>query len=111
MAKVEQRNCPKSLGGAYGVALRTAEKALFGPFRHFYSGQIHDRNVAQTPFRTVSPSTSMIKGKWEPGGNRANNHTPYRRSETWQNAFAQRKTETSRTGRKPPIKASFPPYM
>jgi hypothetical protein len=48
------RNCPKSLGRVYGVGLRTAEKALFGPFRTPYSGQIHARSVTRTPFRTVS---------------------------------------------------------
>ena len=26
------RNSPKSLGGVYGIALRTAEKAPFNPF-------------------------------------------------------------------------------
>jgi hypothetical protein len=26
------RNCPKSLGGVYGAAVRNAEKALFGSF-------------------------------------------------------------------------------
>ena len=31
MAKVERRDCPKSLGGARGVALRSAEKALSDP--------------------------------------------------------------------------------
>jgi hypothetical protein len=32
MAKVEQRDCPKSLVDVYGAALRTAEKASFGHF-------------------------------------------------------------------------------
>jgi hypothetical protein len=44
----------KASEGVYDVALRTAEKALFGPFRHPYSGQVHVRSVAHTPFRTVS---------------------------------------------------------
>jgi hypothetical protein len=49
-----QRNCPKSRGRVCGVGLRSAEKALFRPFRTLYSGQIHARSVALTPFRTVS---------------------------------------------------------
>jgi len=32
------------------VALRTAEKALFGPFRPPYSGHIHARSIAHTLF-------------------------------------------------------------
>jgi hypothetical protein len=35
------RNCPKSLGGARGVALRAAEKLLFEPFRAPHTGQIN----------------------------------------------------------------------
>src|SRR5215211_1433288 len=49
------RNCPKSLARVCGVGLRTAEKALFRPFRTPYSGQIHAQSVVRTPFRTVSP--------------------------------------------------------
>src|SRR5215213_559206 len=30
------------------------EAALFGPFRPRYTGQIHPRSVAHTPFQTVS---------------------------------------------------------
>jgi hypothetical protein len=51
-----ERNGPESLGGDYAVALQTAEKALFDPFRAPHSGQIPVRSVAQTPFRTVSES-------------------------------------------------------
>jgi hypothetical protein len=36
------------------LALRTAEKFPFGPFRPPYTGQIHGRSFARTPFRTVS---------------------------------------------------------
>jgi hypothetical protein len=49
----------KASEGVYSVALRTAEKALFGPFRHPYSGQVHVRSVAHTLFRTVSIRSSQ----------------------------------------------------
>jgi hypothetical protein len=45
-----KRNRPRSLGRARGVALRAAEKALFGPFCPPYSGRIHVRSVAHTLF-------------------------------------------------------------
>src|SRR5829696_582929 len=48
------RNCPKSLGRPYNVALRDTEMVLFGPFWGSYTGQIYGRNPAPTPFRTVS---------------------------------------------------------
>jgi hypothetical protein len=35
------RNCPKSLGGARGVALRAAKKLLFESFRAPHTGQIN----------------------------------------------------------------------
>jgi hypothetical protein len=35
------RNCPKSLGGARGVALRAAKTLLFEPFRAPHTGQIN----------------------------------------------------------------------
>jgi hypothetical protein len=49
-----ERDCPKSLGGACNVALRATETVLFGSFWPPCTGQIHDRNVTRTPFRTVS---------------------------------------------------------
>jgi hypothetical protein len=69
------RNCPKSFGDVYGVALQIAEKALSGPFRPPHSGQIHVRSVAQTPFRTVSPRTLMNEAI-SPPGHRALHLTP-----------------------------------
>src|SRR5215212_8138488 len=44
------RNCPKSLGGVYSVALQTAEKALFDRFRLPHTGQIHARSSVGTLF-------------------------------------------------------------
>src|SRR5215217_8521692 len=44
------RNCPKSLGRVYSVALRTAEKALFGPFWSPYTVQIHGRALLKALF-------------------------------------------------------------
>jgi hypothetical protein len=52
--QVAERNCPKSLGRAYNVALRATETVLFGSFWTPYSRQVYDRSVAYTPFRTVS---------------------------------------------------------
>src|SRR3712207_8870336 len=37
MAKVELRNCPKSLGRARRITLRAAEKLLLGPFSAGFS--------------------------------------------------------------------------
>src|SRR4051812_22189667 len=48
------RNCLKSPEGASNVASQGTEAPLFGPFRPRYTGQIHPRSVAQTPFQTVS---------------------------------------------------------
>jgi hypothetical protein len=56
------RDCPKSLGGACNVALRATETVLFGSFWPPCTGQIHDRNVTRTPFRTVSPRRWVNKG-------------------------------------------------
>src|SRR5215217_6584116 len=63
MAKVEIRNCPKSLGRPYNVALRDTEMVLFGPFWGSYTGQIYGRNPASTPFRTVSLGDSVNSGQ------------------------------------------------
>jgi hypothetical protein len=52
--RAAERNCPKSLGRPYNVALRDTEMVLFGPFWRSYTGQIYGRNPAPTPFRTVS---------------------------------------------------------
>src|SRR5215208_6755658 len=54
MAKVEHRDCPKSLGRACSVALRSTETVLFDLFSPPFTSQIHGQNVAHTPFRTVS---------------------------------------------------------
>jgi hypothetical protein len=59
MAKVQLRNCLKSPEGASNVASQGTEAALFGPFQPLYSGQIHVRSVARTPFQTVSKRSSQ----------------------------------------------------
>ena len=41
------------------MASRGNEAALFGPFRPQYTGQIHVRSIACTPFQTVSPRTRV----------------------------------------------------
>ena len=48
--KSSVRNCPKSLGRAYNVALRATETVLFGPFWPPYTLQIYARSDAHTPF-------------------------------------------------------------
>jgi lactoylglutathione lyase len=48
--RAAERDCPKSLVGARGVALWTTGKALFDPFRLPYDIRIHLRNVAQYLF-------------------------------------------------------------
>src|SRR5215204_3074151 len=52
--RVAQRNCLKSFGRPYNVALRDTEMVLFVPFWPSYTGQVCRRSVASTPFRTVS---------------------------------------------------------
>src|SRR5215213_8903804 len=52
------RNCLKSPEGVSNVASQGTEAPLFGPFRPRYTGQIHPRSVAQTPFQTVSRRSS-----------------------------------------------------
>jgi hypothetical protein len=59
-AEFSFRDFPKSLRCVCGVALRSAEKALLGPFRPPYTGQIRARTRPNTPFRTVSPRTPVI---------------------------------------------------
>src|SRR5215217_9468497 len=54
MDKVEQRDCPKRVGGACGVTLRSTSTVLFDPFWPPCASQIHAHSVALTPFRTVS---------------------------------------------------------
>jgi hypothetical protein len=54
MAKVEQRDCPKRLGGLCNVALRVAQTPLFDPFRPPYTRQIHARSVASTHEKEIS---------------------------------------------------------
>jgi hypothetical protein len=44
----------KGFGGACNVALRAIETLHFGPSWPPYTGDIHRRSVARTPFRTVS---------------------------------------------------------
>src|SRR5829696_5956735 len=51
---ISWRNCPKRVGGACGVALRSTETVLFGPFWPPFTSQIHAQSVVRTPFRTVS---------------------------------------------------------
>ena len=48
------RNCPKRVGGACGVAFRTTETVLFGPFWPPFTSQIHGQSVVRTTLRTVS---------------------------------------------------------
>jgi hypothetical protein len=48
------RDCPKRVGGAFSVALRSTSTVLFYPFWPPYASQIHAQIVARTPFRTVS---------------------------------------------------------
>src|SRR5215216_5748695 len=48
------RNCPKRVGGACGVALRSISTALFDPFWPPYASQFLAQSVVRTPFRTVS---------------------------------------------------------
>ncbi len=62
VSKQKIRNCPKSLGGAYSGALWAAKKRLFGPFHPPFTGQIHARSVARTPFRTVSLGYLVNRG-------------------------------------------------
>ena len=52
--RAAERNCLKSLGRPYNVALGDTEMVLFGPFWPSYTGQVYGRSVAPTPFRTVS---------------------------------------------------------
>src|SRR5215212_5366932 len=61
------RNCPKSLGRPYNVALRDTEMALFGPFWRSYTGQIYGRNSAPTPFQTVSLGNNRVNKEPEKG--------------------------------------------
>ena len=49
------RDCPKRVGGACSVALRSTETVLFDPFWPPFTSQIHAKSVVRTPFRTVSP--------------------------------------------------------
>ena len=44
------------------MALRTAEKGLFGPFCRPYIGQINGWSIAQITFRTVSLGDSVNNG-------------------------------------------------
>jgi hypothetical protein len=48
------RDCPKRVGRACGVALRSTETVLFDPTWSPYTSKIHAQSVASTPFRTVS---------------------------------------------------------
>src|SRR5215216_5536468 len=55
------RDCPKRVGGACGVTLRSTSTVLFDPFWPPCASQIHAHSVALTPFRTVSPRTRVHK--------------------------------------------------
>src|SRR5215213_8021353 len=59
LLRTPSRNCLKSPEGASNVASQGTEAPLFGPFRPRYTGQIHPRSVAQTPFQTVSRRSSQ----------------------------------------------------
>jgi len=58
MAKVQLRNCLKSPEGASNVASQVLEAVIFGTFGPLYTGQIHVRSDARTPFQTVSKRSS-----------------------------------------------------
>src|ERR671913_2270686 len=72
-----QRNCPKRVGGACGVALRSTSTILFDPFWPPWASQIHAQSVVRTPFRTADSfkakfacwgfSEVRIQKKWLPG--------------------------------------------
>src|SRR5215211_8987293 len=51
------RDCPKRVGRACSVALRSTETVVFDPFWPPYASQIHAQSIARTPFRTVSGET------------------------------------------------------
>src|SRR5215213_2738931 len=57
------RDCPKRVGGACGVTLRSTSTVLFDPFWPPCASQIHAHSVALTPFRTVSEGTRVNEGK------------------------------------------------
>src|SRR5215210_7610803 len=63
-AEFSFRNCPKSLGSAREVALRSAVKALFDAFRPPHNVRIHLRSLVRTPFRTVSRETVWKIAGW-----------------------------------------------
>src|SRR5215211_9011846 len=48
------RGCPKWVGGACGVVLRSTSTALFDPFWPSYASGFRAQSVVRTPFRTVS---------------------------------------------------------
>src|SRR5215218_5428910 len=58
------RDCPKRVGGACGVTLRSTSTVLFDPFWPPCASQIHAHSVALTPFRTVSPRTRANRLPW-----------------------------------------------
>src|SRR5829696_49711 len=62
-AEFSFRDCPKRVGGACGVTLRSTSTVLFDPFWPPCASQIHAHSVALTPFRTVSLGTWPNKGK------------------------------------------------
>src|SRR5215217_2216669 len=54
LRRIPLRNCLKSPEGASNVASQGIEAVIFGTFGPLYTGQIHVRSVARTPFQTVS---------------------------------------------------------
>src|SRR5215208_6902916 len=66
MAKVELRDCPKRVGRACSVALRSTETVVFDPFWPPYASQIHAQSISRTPFQTVSLERLSEKGKRVP---------------------------------------------
>src|SRR5215208_540547 len=62
MAKVELRDCPKRVGRACSVALRSTETVVFDPFRPPYASQIHAQSISRTPFgQSLSNKRSVSK--------------------------------------------------
>jgi hypothetical protein len=64
LPRTPYRNCLKSPVGTRNGAAQSTDTVLFGLFWPRYTGQIHARSVAQTPFETVSmrPSENTRPG-------------------------------------------------
>src|SRR5215203_4663782 len=75
------RDCPKSLVRVRGVVPRSAEKALFEPFRLPTSSEVRPGSVAQAPFRTVSEGLFFeVRLQDDPAQPRDTSRTAYMRT-------------------------------